>query len=650
MSIIICIFVISILWIYSSSCIYKYFENFSKNDSYLIKKLYISLSIGFIFLFAIIGSINIILHYFGITYHNLYFLLSLPTIIIIFDRTSLIKFSKIIKFDIKELTKSLFINLDRLSIILLSIIFIQLICLTIRIFLPITHGDALSQYFYDSLQISRLENLSIPKYYEIGEYFRTDSLASFFDAFILQISDNWTLVRLIRATALFLIVFSSLELGNNIGILSLKKKLLLIAVILSLPDVWAVTLSGKHDGYVFLFELTGIYSVFISIISKNNFSKIAFSSLAICIGIFSSSIRLSSLTFLIIGILLVIYYFFNMSLNLYLKELKHFIYSVPFIVKLFLFFSLLSPLIIACMNYQYFDNPLFWLSPPGFLKIFFPNAIYGLNYEEVKESLTLRNINPLIKPIATFLYSTLGIEPIRYGLNKFKDTNILLMNLSSFFNYIGPKSMMVSILSFSPFTLLTYLGLTNIKENTKKTIFIFATLWILLWSISIPYTRVALGSSLSILIIGFSEPTNFKFKFHKNIYISSIKKFTFYYGLLATLLFTIWSLSNLYDLPLNNLLNLSQYSRTELSREYLKYQNKILGKTDSIPTLEFEKDWQEIEVNNKNNLIFLKAPGRFAYFMNKGLIIKKTSNITFNNEKKLIVYEIDSNQNIKEIY
>ena len=92
-----------------------------------------------------------------------------------------------------------------------------------RIILPVTHSDALSQYFYDSLQISRLEGLSISEYYQMGQYFRTDSLGSFFDAFILQISDNWFLVRSMKAIGLFLVLLSSLELAKNIGSINLRK-------------------------------------------------------------------------------------------------------------------------------------------------------------------------------------------------------------------------------------------------------------------------------------------------------------------------------------------------------------------------------------------------------------------------------------------
>ena len=81
----------------------------------------------------------------------------------------------------------------------------------IRFLLPVTHSDAFSQYFYDSLQISRLEGLSISEYYQMGNYLRSDSLGSFFDAFIIQISDNWLLVRSMKAVSLFLVLLTCLN-------------------------------------------------------------------------------------------------------------------------------------------------------------------------------------------------------------------------------------------------------------------------------------------------------------------------------------------------------------------------------------------------------------------------------------------------------
>ena len=204
--------------------------------------------------------------------------------------------------DIKKIYKNFFYKIDPFLNILLLIIIIQIFCLFIRFLLPVTHTDAISQYFYDSLQISRLENLSISDYYQMGESFRTDSLASFFDALILQLTDNWFLVRTIRLLALILIVISSIEMASNIGYISFKRSILLASVILTLTDVWDISLSGKQDVYALLFELIGIYSISLSIITKDNFLKIIYLSSAIFIGFMSVGIRLSSISFLIVSI------------------------------------------------------------------------------------------------------------------------------------------------------------------------------------------------------------------------------------------------------------------------------------------------------------------------------------------------------------
>ena len=112
---------------------------------------------------------------------------------------------------------------------------------------------------------------------------RSDSLASFFDATIIQLTNNWSLLRLTRLLSLFLVIFSSVEMAVNLGVLNLKKSLLLICVILTLPDVWSIFISGKHDGYVFLFEFIGIYIVFLSILSNSKFVKICLSFFSIFI-------------------------------------------------------------------------------------------------------------------------------------------------------------------------------------------------------------------------------------------------------------------------------------------------------------------------------------------------------------------------------
>ena len=59
----------------------------------------------------------------------------------------------------------------------------------------------------------------------MGEFLRTDSLASFFDAFFIQITNSWLLVRSARVIALILMVFSSLEMAFCLGSFNVKKSL-----------------------------------------------------------------------------------------------------------------------------------------------------------------------------------------------------------------------------------------------------------------------------------------------------------------------------------------------------------------------------------------------------------------------------------------
>ena len=84
-------------------------------------------------------------------------------------------------------------------------------------------GMLYGQYFYDSLQISRLEDISLISYYQMGFGLRTDSLASFFDALIIQLTNNWTIVRTMRVISLLLVIVNSLELTFNLEILILKE-------------------------------------------------------------------------------------------------------------------------------------------------------------------------------------------------------------------------------------------------------------------------------------------------------------------------------------------------------------------------------------------------------------------------------------------
>ena len=652
MNLFLTIFFFFSVWINFSSLIYKYFEKFLRNNSIIRKNFYFLLTLGFIFSFSFLAALNISLHFFGITFSNNYLLIPIAITIFSINISTIKGFYFAISLDIKKINRKFFYELDPFISIIILIIIIQVFCLFIRFLLPVTHTDALSQYFYDSLQISRLENLSISNYYLLGEALRTDSLASFFDAFLLQLSDSWFLVRGLRVIALILVLLNSIEMTANIGSISFKRGVLLSSVILTLPDVWDISLSGKHDIYAFLFELVGIYAISNSIIAKENLIKIIFLSFGIFIGFLSIGIRLSSVTFIFISSILLVGNLISYARSSYLIYFWKFISSIKISVLILLIFIIMANLLICIFNLKYFSNPFFKLSPPEFLSSFFPNAIYSLDYEVVKEALSLRNIPLLIKPLITILYSTFGVEPIRYLLNKTNELNNNILIIINYLNYIGPKATMVSILSFSPFTLLPFFGLKYLKNQRQKLILLLLIIWIILWSVSIPYTRVALASSVTLIIFGFSQSSNFKFVYSRDRFIDSFKFIFILFSLIYTLLFSFWSLTYLSDLPLKSLFNNPNYSRTELTRDYLNKNNKTLKKDlkkNIVPSKNFESKWKEIEDINSDKFLILKgAPKRFGYFMKKGLITSKKINLSKKFENKTICYEIDFNQIINK--
>lgn len=636
------------LWISFSSKIYKYLNNVSEEYKIIKQNIYFSLSLGFLCIFTFLGGVNILLHSIGTTFINNPLLILFSITISILNRSNITEFLHLIFSNIKNESQNLFKGKDLIIITLSIVIAIQIICIFIRFLLPVTHSDAFSQYFYDSLQISRLEGLSISEYYQMGKYLRSDSLGSFFDAFIIQISDNWLLVRSMRAVSLILVLLSSLELAKNIGSINLRKSFLLVATIISLPDVWDIFLSGKHDGYLVLFELTGINAISLSIFSENKFNKILMTIIGIFIGLMSIGIRLSSLAFLFLPVCLLIYYLFNFPLILFKKVFKEILSSMPVSIFFFLIGIIIASSILPLMNFYYLNNPLYYLSPPGFLRNIFPNAVYRYNYEEIKELLSLKNIPILLKPITTILYASLGAEPIRYGLNKFRESNYLFLNLSSFLNYIGPKGMMVSILSFSPLTLLPYFGFRNLQDK-KKHILIILTTWLLIWSISIPYTRVAIASSISLVIFAVSEPFSIKHNFKNLGFYSFLKNIIICYGFTTIIFFSFWSLSYLNDLPIYSLIKNDAYSRTSLTREYIELQNKVLGQANVVPSSKFEKKWHEIEKDNSNNILLLMGvPPQYGYFMNKGLLTNTKINLDNDKTKRFLCFELDSNTDIKK--
>ena len=252
------IFSYTTLWTYNSSKISNFISDLCKNNSYFPKTIFFIISFGFIITFTSFSSVNILFHFLGITLLNIYYFFLINIFLLITNFNEIKIFLKNLFYQIKNFKNYFLKKIDIKNpfiLFFILIIAIQGISLFFRFLLPVSHGDQLNQYFFDSLQISRLNNLSINEYYKIGGWFRTDSMASFFDALVLQYTNNWAVVRSFRVISLILVILNAIEIFYNLGNFSIKKSLLLICIILTLPDVWDVALSGKHDGYVLLFEM-----------------------------------------------------------------------------------------------------------------------------------------------------------------------------------------------------------------------------------------------------------------------------------------------------------------------------------------------------------------------------------------------------------
>tara|TARA_Y100001968_G_scaffold333938_1_gene401429 strand:+ start:9059 stop:9910 length:852 start_codon:yes stop_codon:yes gene_type:complete len=274
---------------------YLYSITSHSDNDIATKHTYLSISIGFLGVFTFFGIINCLAHLLGIllNYNLLIFIFSI--LLIILNKKNIqdlmlnmnIRLNRIVNISKEDL------KLDAIKLMLLIAIALQSFCLIIRVLLPVTHGDQLGAYFYDSIQIANFGSLSTIDFYKLGQGLRTDSFASFFDAFTLQLTNSWTITRITRLIALILIVLTSIESAQQIFSVDLKKLLIIIALIISLPDIWDIGLSGKQDIYICAFEVTGISLTIIAFKLKNILNKIFLLSICLIIGIISIFSRLS---------------------------------------------------------------------------------------------------------------------------------------------------------------------------------------------------------------------------------------------------------------------------------------------------------------------------------------------------------------------
>tara|TARA_Y100001968_G_scaffold333938_1_gene401430 strand:+ start:9923 stop:10981 length:1059 start_codon:yes stop_codon:yes gene_type:complete len=296
----------------------------------------------------------------------------------------------------------------------------------------------------------------------------------------------------------------------------------------------------------------------------------------------------------------------------------------------------------AILNYIFFKNPFYIISPPSFFKHLLPNALYINNYNSFQGLYNIQITQPLLKNIITVIYSGLGLEPIRYVMIKASEIIPLSKYISNFLNLIGPKVMMVSILSLSPFILIPFFNINQLAKSKNLLLLVYLSLWIYIWSSGFSFTRVILSCSIYLAILGLSNEGNY---YRRDII--SLKRYyiirsLYLYGLITIFAFTFWSVSSLSDLPIKGLVD---YNRKDLTRGYIEVKNQVLHQSQIVPSKSFEKQWEYISKTHSNPVL-INPPSQFRYFMDRGIITSppKVKSI----KKEITCFQLDKVQNIKE--
>ena len=139
------IFIFCSIWISICSDINHQINNFN-NRNFKNQKIFLLLSLGFIFTFSIIGLSNIIFHLFGFSVSFNIFLLIIPFLIVFLNYSKINEFCSELFFTIFKFQKFFkipSINKNPFAFSLFFIIILQTLCIAIRLLLPITHTDAI---------------------------------------------------------------------------------------------------------------------------------------------------------------------------------------------------------------------------------------------------------------------------------------------------------------------------------------------------------------------------------------------------------------------------------------------------------------------------------------------------------------------------
>ncbi len=632
---------ISLFFLFGTVCSkylkkFKYGINYSGNSNEEFSIVFTELSLGAIFTFLFLSGINIITHIYGLSSNSNLQLITFILIVSIFSKSELKKFIFSSFKLIRENLKFKLYYRARLNYFIYICLFICLINIFYRMFLPIGNSDQIGKYFYDALQISKLNSISLKDFYQLNQSLTTESVASFFDALILQNSNSWLLTRITRLISLILIIGLANEIANYYGKISFNRSLLLIVIILSQADIWTLAISGKHDIYICLlemviFRLFMIYKITYEKKYKSSLLKIAF--ILATISLFS---RMSSLALFVV-LLLFILREYKLKKNIF-KFISF--QNLIFIMIMFLTIYIFGH--IGILNYIYNNNPFYIISPPVFLKYFFKDAKYVYDLNEFRSILNLQNIPAILYPFSVAIYSFLGIEQIRYFLFRISDLLPFTRSLYSFISYYGPSAMLRSIFGFSPFGLFAFYSL---KEKSKRLMIIFLICWLFIWSLGITYTRTALAMSILFSSYGIVELNSQRnlLIFKKN-FSTLFKNLLIIFALSNTLLLSVWGIYNLKYQPSIKSIVTIPYDRKALTKEFILMLNRTQDQEKKIPSDIFLRNWESIleKENKKSTSILIGAPKPFAYFINHGVIMTNISEEKMNSlkNKKIDFYKL----------
>ena len=527
------------------------------------------------------------------------------------------------------------------SLWIISLISLPLLLLAFsylyRLTLPIGHQDQLNQYLYDSIQIASLGRLSVPDFYNIGQALRTDSFASFFDALFIQSVGGWLIPILLR---FYIILLSVLFCAS---IVYSKSKSLLLSLIfallaLSLPDLWSIGVSGKHDAYIMFLEIVIFATTSLAFVCRRLSVCLSLAIIAFSLQVAAVASRLSSVALMLIVIpalaaaiarssrrdLLVLK---PANLRPYLRSGTFFLIGALFVIVI------AGSSVLPVLNWTHLGNPFYRLSPPEFLGSFFQSEDYISNYEEFRHNYNLRlHLPPLISNAATAFYAAFGLEILRFGSRQMSSEAPLFGGIYNWLSLIGPPHLIVSILSLSPAIFLPIICFRRFLGKFSGAMLAALCVWMVLWTAGIAYTRVFLAGTFLLMVAGLSV---FQFpriskrvvlgkNFRRQVALPSrISLGLLVISLVYACIFSFWSVTHTLDLRSANGIS---FDRDLGVTRFLRMTSvdgvRLFGNEPlQIPSPSFRGEWSRIVEDEPAVLHLLKGvPAYFSYLADGALM------------------------------